>query len=323
MKNILLIGQAASGKGTQAKLLSERLGLHTIAMGDILRDHKKKGTEIGKMATELDKEGKLMPDETIFDLMRIEIRKHKGEAKGFIFDGAVRTEAQALFLDKILKEMGLPSAQVFYFGISNDEVILRALKRFSTSNRIEDSSASVIEKRIDVFNEKTLPTLDYYKGGVHNYNELDAEQPIEDVYDNIISGLDESNTPLKGRIYKGVSILKNSGKKLLSYLWRNIYTVVFYLTILYKPISILFGYEICNEVTDYYPVLLIGSLISMLIHSFKISWVRASFMLLFIVGFPIMGYFIEPSWGGGFLKSLILTNLLMVNFTVDYKISKK
>lgn len=186
MKNILLIGHAACGKGTQSKLLEDRLGLHILAMGDILREHKSLGTDIGKMATELDKEGKLMPNETIFMLMKDEILKHKDSCNGFIFDGVVRTLEQAKYLDNLLDELGLPDIQIFNIEVDESTIIERAIKRGKTSGRVEDSNVEVIKKRINVFNESTVPALEYY-GDTALVHYIQGDLGIEDVYNTILN----------------------------------------------------------------------------------------------------------------------------------------
>lgn len=182
MRVILLIGQAASGKGTQAKLISDRLGLKTIAMGEILREHKRKGTDIGKLATELDKEGKLMPNETIIEIMRQYIMENKDSVNGFVLDGVVRTVEQAKALDLLIDELDISGGtesfflEIYYLDVTVNTIIERALERGKTSGRIEDFDEKIIRKRINVFREKTSPVLDYYGDRLAKLNgELDVE----------------------------------------------------------------------------------------------------------------------------------------------------
>ncbi len=183
MKSILLIGQVACGKGTQSKMLQERFGMYPIGMGDILRDHKKRGTAIGKMATELDKDGKLMPNNIIIGLMKDEILKNKDRVNGFIFDGAVRTIAQAIALEEMLTSINI-EYEVVYLEIDDEKAVKRALKRGETSGRIEDSNEEVIRKRVKVYHENTDEVILWYsrKGWL---NTISATKKVDSIHSEI------------------------------------------------------------------------------------------------------------------------------------------
>jgi adenylate kinase len=102
---VILFGSPGSGKGTQSKYLVEWLGIPQISTGDILRDHIRKGDEIGRMVEGLLKAGSLVSDELVNDLVRLRIAQPDCR-KGFILDGYPRTTAQAETVMKLLASVG-------------------------------------------------------------------------------------------------------------------------------------------------------------------------------------------------------------------------
>lgn len=215
MKNILLIGQPASGKGTQANILSEKYQLKIIDMGSILRQHKKEGTDIGKLAEELDKDGKLMPDETIKEILKSELEIHiKDEnIKGFIFDGVVRTIDQAHFLDSLIQDLKLGELHIINIEIDDDTVLKRALKRGKTSKRIEDSDEYVIRKRINVFTEKTEPVLKFYRYR-ENFIKIDGAEDMMSIFSKIANKVFEVKKDYKKIV---VNFIKENSFKVIGY----------------------------------------------------------------------------------------------------------
>lgn len=232
MKSIVLIGQIACGKGTQSKLLQERLGMYPIGMGDILRDHKKRGTDIGKMATELDKEGKLMPNDIIIGLMKEEILKNKDKVSGFIFDGAVRTLEQAVALDEMLHQVGI-AYDVVNLYIDDERAVRRALHRGKTSGRVEDSNETVVRKRIAVYHENTTPCLEWYESQ-NRLSSFDAMAHVEIIY-NKIKTLLEYDTDLFGTYIERPRRFRLLRNKLFSfgkYIKKNMFFIYTLLSII-------------------------------------------------------------------------------------------
>lgn len=117
MQCIVIFGIQGSGKGTQAKLLSESLGYQHVNIGDLLRDQVSRGTELGNEVKAVIARGELVEDELIFRLIANAIQAN---AKGIVFDGFPRTEAQAEHLGR-----HFTVRKVFYLDLSEEEAISR------------------------------------------------------------------------------------------------------------------------------------------------------------------------------------------------------
>ena len=111
MINIVLFGPPGAGKGTQAEFLKEKYGLVHISTGDVFRQNIKNGTELGKLAESYIKQGHLVPDEVTIAMLK-DVVENNAQAKGFIFDGFPRTQAQGEALDVFLKEKGMEAFQL-------------------------------------------------------------------------------------------------------------------------------------------------------------------------------------------------------------------
>jgi adenylate kinase len=162
MLNIVLFGGPGAGKGTQAVLLSERFGLIHLSTGDMLRKEIASGSEIGQLAQQIISKGELMSDELVIEMIRQQISKN-ADAKGFIFDGFPRTQAQAHALDALLEEKKTKISAFTALEVDTGELTDRLLKRGEISGRSDDSSIEVIQNRIAVYNQKTAPIIEYYR----------------------------------------------------------------------------------------------------------------------------------------------------------------
>jgi len=158
---ILLLGPPGSGKGTQGKLLSERLGVPAISTGDILRQAVKEGTPLGRQAQAIMASGELVPDDVIVGLIRERISQ-RDAGEGFILDGFPRTVAQAEALETMLSGNGDGLSAVLNFSVPEPELVERMLHRAQAEGR-EDDRPETIRERLRVYREKTEPLIGYYR----------------------------------------------------------------------------------------------------------------------------------------------------------------
>jgi adenylate kinase len=161
MKNIILIGPPGAGKGTQAKLVSEKLGLIHISTGDLIREEQANDTKIGKLANQLIDKGKFLPDNIVIAMVKQKVIDNP-TALGFVFDGFPRTVDQAKSLDEFLNARKTPINKIILLEITDDIVKKRITERASKDNRPDDSP-EVIQTRIDIYKKQTVPVLNYYK----------------------------------------------------------------------------------------------------------------------------------------------------------------
>jgi adenylate kinase len=157
---IVLLGPPGSGKGTQAALLVERLGVPHISTGALLRNAAKRGTELGLKAKALTDKGELVPDDIISDM--IEERLSRADvANGFILDGYPRNLAQAKSLDALLERMGQPVDEAILIDLDAERIIRRIAKRAKEEGRADDTEETV-RNRLQVYAQQTEPVADYY-----------------------------------------------------------------------------------------------------------------------------------------------------------------
>lgn len=161
MLNIVLFGPPGAGKGTQSTKLIDHYGLVHLSTGDILRGEIAAGTDLGLAAKKLMDAGVLVPDEIVIGMIRSKINGNPN-ARGFIFDGFPRTEAQAVALDSLLKEVGTSITMMLSLEVPEKELITRLLLRGENSGRPDDRNEEVIQRRIREYEDKTAPLKKYY-----------------------------------------------------------------------------------------------------------------------------------------------------------------
>ena len=169
MLNIVMFGAPGSGKGTQSEVLIKTSGLFHISTGDVLRDHIKRGTALGKTAQEYINQGQLIPDELMVNILASVMDDNKEvAAKGVIFDGFPRTIPQAEALEEMLQQRGTKVSAVIGLDVPEEILIGRLLNRGKESGRSDDN-LETITSRLEVYNNQTAPLKAFYaqKGLLH------------------------------------------------------------------------------------------------------------------------------------------------------------
>lgn len=161
MLNLVLFGPPGCGKGTQAQFLIDTFKLIHLSTGDLLRSQIAAGTQLGMEAKSFMDKGELVSDEVVIGMIASKLEENP-ETAGFIFDGFPRTVAQAEALDALLNTNKTPISGMLCLEVEKQQLISRLLSRGKTSGRSDDQDESIIENRINVYHEKTLPLKDYY-----------------------------------------------------------------------------------------------------------------------------------------------------------------
>jgi adenylate kinase len=129
---LILLGPPGAGKGTQAKMLARDLGIPHISTGDMFRDHKARGTELGKQVDAIMASGALVPDEVTNAMVKDRLGR-PDVAGGFILDGYPRTTAQAEFLDRLLHSLGQGAGRALSYEVAEEMLVDRLSGRRSCS----------------------------------------------------------------------------------------------------------------------------------------------------------------------------------------------
>ena len=212
--NIVILGPQGSGKGTQAQKLAQKLDLEHIDMGKFLREVAKMDTPLGKEVYKIQNITKtLVPAKILEEVFTIKLNDIPRE-KGIVFDGFPRNYDQTEYFEKSMKDFGRQADEVFYIKLSPEESLKRISKRricqkckksFILGVDIKDEkdkcpacggeiiqraddTAEGVKKRLEVFNQETLPVIEYYRGK-NKLVEIDGNQSIPEVYEEILSKL--------------------------------------------------------------------------------------------------------------------------------------
>jgi adenylate kinase len=211
---LVFLGAPGAGKGTQAAVISRKLGLAHIASGDLFRQAVDKGTKLGKAVKSYMEKGALVPDEVTIQL--ISERLNEPDCKsGCVFDGFPRTIEQARALDRMLASRGEAIEAAIYIEVPEKELLKRLSGRWICRNcqapyhevtsppkvrnicdrcggelyQRPDDTKGTVKKRLKVYFAQTTPVLDYYQAKGKLFT-VDGNLGIEEVSEKIINALD-------------------------------------------------------------------------------------------------------------------------------------
>ncbi len=212
--NIILLGPPGAGKGTQARHLVETRGMTQLSTGDMLREAKDSGTEMGEVVAEVMAKGELVTDEIVIGLIREKLEGEK--TRGFIFDGFPRTLAQADALGDLLEEQGETLDAVIEMRVDDEALVQRITARSTCAScgevyndvtkpipesgtcgncggtefkRRADDNAESLKQRLLEYYKKTSPLIGYYYAH-GQLSPIDGLGEIDEVRERIAEVLD-------------------------------------------------------------------------------------------------------------------------------------
>ncbi|MBR9838507.1 MAG: adenylate kinase [Rhodobacteraceae bacterium] len=191
--NIILLGPPGAGKGTQSGILVEERGMVQLSTGDMLREAKASGSELGNKVAEVMARGELVTDEIVIGLIREKFEADP--SRGYIFDGFPRTLKQADALSDLLEEMGQKLDKVIELRVDDEALVSRIVNRAEQAKaagqpvRADDNEES-LRTRLMAYYKMTSPLVGYYyaKG---LYSRIDGMGQIDEVKTALAARLDE------------------------------------------------------------------------------------------------------------------------------------
>lgn len=212
--NILLIGPPGVGKGTQAALLTQRLGLIHLSSGDVFRSEIHAETQLGQLVKKYIVQGQLVPDEVTIQMMEARIASSQARTSGFVLDGFPRTLPQAEALDDRMFSLGISFARIVSLEVPDGVVIKRIAGRrtcercgevFHVESKPpkeegvcdncggalvvrQDDNEETTKSRLEVFHRQTEPILQFYESSGKIFR-VDGNGTAEEVYARMVEGL--------------------------------------------------------------------------------------------------------------------------------------
>lgn len=209
---IVMLGPPGAGKGTQAKILAEKLGLVHVSTGDLFRENLSQETELGKLASSFMVKGELVPDDVTIAMVRERLSRPDC-AKGAVMDGFPRTPAQAEAFEALLAEIDGKVDLVPFISVPNEVLVERLSGRWmSHAGRVyhalynppkvkwvddvdgsplyqrDDDKPETVLHRINVYYDQTSPLIDYYRQA-GKLVEIDGTQEIEQVTEDLLKAV--------------------------------------------------------------------------------------------------------------------------------------
>lgn len=192
---LLMIGPPGAGKGTQAVRIAEKFNLVHISSGDLLRAHVKGNTAIGRQVQQYLASGDLVPDGIVMDILRKPVVDANARG-GYVLDGFPRTVEQAEIAYSVAQTLGVEVQVVVHLEVPREELVRRLVERGAASGRSDDT-IDVINHRLDVYDEKTLPMLSYYAAREKLIN-VNGARPVDEVTWSITVQLQQMAKQLAG-----------------------------------------------------------------------------------------------------------------------------
>jgi len=184
---ILVMGPPGSGKGTQSKLLMQKLGYAYFSMGETLREYAKMDTDFGREIKTTIDQGFIVKDEAAKRVFEESFEKIK-DIPGLIIEGYPRTPKQIEVLNNALQKSKITNVKVLFLDVDKDKLIQRLLLRSKTEGRVDDASIASIEKRFDEYGKKTATAKAYFESRGELVR-INGDQEVEKVHEEIMSKL--------------------------------------------------------------------------------------------------------------------------------------
>ena len=186
--NVLMLGAPGSGKGTQGTRLAERHGVPHLSSGELLREHVRNGTELGRSVEGAMRRGDLISDDLMIAIVAERVLSPEA-SNGFVLDGFPRTVPQAIAGREVVQQHGVRLHAVVLLDLPLELLMARLTARGEATSRADDTVAT-IRHRIDVYVDKTLPLVDYYaERGI--LCRVDATGTIDEVTARVFAAVDE------------------------------------------------------------------------------------------------------------------------------------